>query len=122
MQNKRIQIREQPPKGASWEHQLFHKNETSSIFTDIIEKVLELQIRKERAEISQQKAMRIWIQLLASKKLPKQMGTTPSKKEAAPRNINFFPFTQAQYIKEHSSGVRCLEFLDGDRYLFNLMF
>lgn len=46
------------------------------------------------------------------------MGPQTSKKEVAPQSVNFFPFTQAQFIKEHYDGIRCLELIDGDRYNF----
>eukprot|EP00770_Monocercomonoides_exilis_P014464 MONOS_14410.1-p1 / transcript=MONOS_14410.1 / gene=MONOS_14410 / organism=Monocercomonoides_exilis_PA203 / gene_product=unspecified product / transcript_product=unspecified product / location=Mono_scaffold00997:448-2468(-) / protein_length=461 / sequence_SO=supercontig / SO=protein_coding / is_pseudo=false len=44
------------------------------------------------------------------------MGPQPSKKETQVRVSNFFPFTHAQFIKEHTNIIRCLEFIDGDRF------
>ena len=52
------------------------------------------------------------------------MGPQQSKKESAPNTIRFFPFTQAQYIKNHAGPVTCMELLDGNLFLhsFNHLF
>jgi WD40 repeat protein len=45
------------------------------------------------------------------------MGPAQTKPTVPQRASSFFPFTQAQYIKDHVGNISYLEFIDGERFV-----